>query len=826
MALYAKTAGGNWSAAGTWSAISSAGVDSVGPPTAADDVIFDALSGNVTIDSGATRLCRSIDCNGYTGTLTHAAATILQIGDATAGAGNIALRFVAGMTYTLSSATTSSITFATSSGTTQTITFAGKTTGNTVFDGTGASWQYTGTQLQAAGCTLTVTRGTLDINGQTCTFGQLAMTASNSQVLTMGASTVTLLAAGGTLVSFGGTNTFNANSSILTSAASGTFAGGGKTFNEVRFTGNVNTTLTGANTFGTLLKSNTANYQDFIISADQTVSTLFSVVGTNATDARILIMSSANGTSRTITCNGTVTLTNVDFMDITAAGSAGTWTGTSLGNGGANSNITFTGAVTRYWVGNGGSWPATTHWSATSGGASGASMPLVHDTAIFDANSFSSGSQSVNVQNGGGSPGTARICSMNWTGVTNSPIFDSSLSSRFFGDIIFASGVTHTSTFGRELFGRGSHSVVMAGGQWAGGTTTVNAGGGTYTFSDAFSSLGAITYISGTLTATANVTITSIGMNGSVTRTINLGTLNTWTLTGTGVWSGSSFGNVTINSQSATIKMTDSSATNKTFGFAGGGPFTYYKVWVATGSTGRVDFIQTSTYTTFKADPGRFIRFNASTTATIGVGGWDVVGTSGNNITMDSSSTTNHTISVASGNVVSDYLTLSDSTATGGATFYAGANSTDAGGGNTGWSFTSPGVNYTQNNNDGVTTTNATAKDVGKASADTVTTTHAVSKAIGRNQGDTVTITHTASKAIGKNVNEAVTATDALSRAISHAIADNVTALHIVAKAVQKVLNDTVTVSDSSTPVELVLPAVGVTLNDATKTVILENEVT
>jgi hypothetical protein len=41
----------------------------------------------------------------------------------------------------------------------------------------------------------------------------------------------------------------------------------------------------------------------------------------------------------------------------------------------------------RYWVGGSGSWNSTTKWSATSGGASGASVPTASDNAIFDANS-------------------------------------------------------------------------------------------------------------------------------------------------------------------------------------------------------------------------------------------------------------------------------------------------------------------------------------------------------------------------------------------------------------------------------------------------------
>jgi len=43
--------------------------------------------------------------------------------------------------------------------------------------------------------------------------------------------------------------------------------------------------------------------------------------------------------------------------------------------------------ATRYWVGGSGSWNATTNWSATSGGAGGASIPISTDDVVFDANS-------------------------------------------------------------------------------------------------------------------------------------------------------------------------------------------------------------------------------------------------------------------------------------------------------------------------------------------------------------------------------------------------------------------------------------------------------
>jgi len=51
--------------------------------------------------------------------------------------------------------------------------------------------------------------------------------------------------------------------------------------------------------------------------------------------------------------------------------------------------------TTRYWVGNTGNWSDTSHWSLTSGGSGGESVP--DGVAIFDANSFDSDSYEVSI---------------------------------------------------------------------------------------------------------------------------------------------------------------------------------------------------------------------------------------------------------------------------------------------------------------------------------------------------------------------------------------------------------------------------------------------
>jgi hypothetical protein len=210
--------------------------------------------------------------------------------------------------------------------------------------------------------------------------------------------------------------TINAGTSVIIPQA---FTGGGQTYYEVDLTliSNDTVTISGANTFDTLKIATDGSVAIVEFETDNTINTLLELTGDSAR-FRLLVKSDTPSVPVTITCNGTITLTNVDFMDITGAGS-GTWSGSSVGNGGGNTGITFTTPVSRYWVGNGGNYYDTAHWAASSNGAGGQTAPLCQDDVYFDAYSFSSGSQTV-------------VCgedtflgkNINWTGVTNTPTWE------------------------------------------------------------------------------------------------------------------------------------------------------------------------------------------------------------------------------------------------------------------------------------------------------------------------------------------------------------------------------------------------------------------
>ena len=79
-------------------------------------------------------------------------------------------------------------------------------------------------------------------------------------------------------------------------------------------------------------------------------------------------------------------------------------------------------ATNYYWVGNGGNWKDSTHWSLTSGGAISGVIPTIDDNVFFDANSFTLPGKIVIIPDDGTEIG-GDFNTMDWRGVTNLPTF-------------------------------------------------------------------------------------------------------------------------------------------------------------------------------------------------------------------------------------------------------------------------------------------------------------------------------------------------------------------------------------------------------------------
>ncbi len=101
----------------------------------------------------------------------------------------------------------------------------------------------------------------------------------------------------------------------------------------------------------------------------------------------------------------------------------------------------------RFWIGGQGNTDDTAHWSTTSGGVGGASLPTSADNVYFDANSFTDAGQTVTVN------ATFYCLDMDWTGATNTPTLAGSGMLVMYGDVIFIGTITDSHTSSKFLNG-------------------------------------------------------------------------------------------------------------------------------------------------------------------------------------------------------------------------------------------------------------------------------------------------------------------------------------------------------------------------------------
>lgn len=661
--LYAKAAGGNWSAAGTWSNVSSAGGDSSGPPTAADNVVFNSGSGNVTINS--TAVCRSLDCNGYTGTLTHNSSVTLSIGDGTAGTSNIALRLATGMTYTKVSLQTSAVSFISTSGTQQTVTSNGKTFSNVTFGGSGSSYQLADAITTSSVASFTHTAGTLDLNGKTVTVGTFTCSGT-TRTLTCGAATISVLNNSFTLNAT--SLTLNTGTSTISSSTTNfTFSGGGGAYYDLTLTGGGSITMSGANSFHDLTITGTAAKTDsFKISASITVSGTLALNG-NSTVNRLLLSTNIAGDNYTVT-SATNSFSNLDIMDITGAGAA-SWSLASItgnsGDCGGNSGITFTTSATQTANGTTSfNWSTAARWTSR--------VPLPQDDVIVN-NSFST-NQTVTLD----MPRLGRDVS--FSGAANTPTVSNPDGIAVYGSLNLSSIGTLTMFSGTELRGRGTHTITSNGKPLR--SPGIYAVGGSYTLADDLGANGSVAVSNGTFNAASyNLSMLTFISTSGKTRTVSLGS-GTWTLTSTGsVWNVSATG-LTITAGTAEIIINNTTASAKTFAGAG---FTYPDLTI-TGDA--VSITGSNTFATLAVNnAGLTTGLSLQTSNTQTVTGFTTNGSAGNLAILKSSSAgTIANIAKAGAPVRVDYMSIKDSKAIGGASWFAGANSTNVSN-NFGWIF-------------------------------------------------------------------------------------------------------------------------------------------
>jgi len=401
----------------------------------------------------------------------------------------------------------------------------------------------------------------------------------------------------------------------------------------------------------------------------------------NAQTTPILFQSSALGTRRTLTINGTHgTHANLHFQDMDIAGTAGALTGTLIGDClGNGAGITFTPSATQTATATTSfSWSDSTKWTSR--------VPLPQDDVVVSG-AFSA-SQTITVD----MPRIGRDIDL--SAATGAPKFQwaflASLSS--YGSVKMAANVIPSgSTTQWTLFGRSSHTITSNGTSWgASGTTSrINIGGfgGTYSLADdmlfeANGSPSLLAVLRGTF-STNNHNIATGQFNVSTGAVANLGT-STITINQQGGGGGFSFpSGAGISAASASLVFSLTGAGTVTF--AGGGQ-TFGSLTYAGASGRQLTITGANTFGSLilTTTTARTVQFPANTTQTV-TNVLMLTGATGQLLSLVSSAPgTRWTLNIPA-IAEANYVSLTDSVASPGA---GAMNSTD-GGNNVGWSFVS-----------------------------------------------------------------------------------------------------------------------------------------
>jgi hypothetical protein len=219
-------------------------------------------------------------------------------------------------------------------------------------------------------------------------------------------------------------------------------------------------------------------------------------------------------------------------------------------------------------------------------------------------------------------------------------------------------------------------------------TVTGNCSCGLYTLTNGDLNLNGYTVFATSLTTTTGTK--SLTFNGGTLAITNatVTAFNNAVPAGFTTTAGTGTGKISMTAATAKTFVGGGSTYNCTVSNDGAGLLTITgnnAISTVTSTSGSIAITGNNTITTItNAVQPMTYTFTAGTTQTIT--NWLVGGTVGNLVTIASATAASHTLSKIGGIVSANYLSISRSTATGGAVWYAGANSTN-GGNNSGWIF-------------------------------------------------------------------------------------------------------------------------------------------
>jgi gliding motility-associated-like protein len=450
---------------------------------------------------------------------------------------------------------------------------------------------------------------------------------------------------------------------------------------------------------------------------------------------------------------------NYVTMDGCAGMTPSTYLATNSTDNGANTNWTITpvGPVDLYWVNGTGNWWDPYHWSYSSGGTGGACIPTFRDNVFFDQNSFLTAQDTVTVDS------TFAEChNKQWINIYGNPTFfldqykplniygslrlDTAMNGIFRGYIRFVSN--HTGNFiycGSQVF---NDSVVFHG------------TGGAWTLYDSLTAINWVNLIRGHLNTNGQTLSANIFLSITTNQrqlTLGASTLrirSLWRVVGT---------NLTLSSGTSNIRMALGGAR---FMSENGPGLNYHNLWMdATLGTCTLQCNNIPvTYNKVTINnngiiygehifdsllmmPGNLYQLEKGKTQQIN-SYWLLRGNNCFPLTLQSTQFGQQaTVTKSSGQVICDFINVRDINATGGATYFAGDNSTNVSN-NTGWNFSNspgyifglgPDIEFTI----GSTITLSTANFNGGPGTTYLWSTGATTPSIIVNQPDTYSVTVT-----------------------------------------------------------------------------------
>jgi len=545
---------------------------------------------------------------------------------------------------------------------------------------------------------ITLNGVTFNTNNQSVTAAGLISSNTNTRTLTLGSSNLTFTAsAAGTVFAF----TISTNLTITANTATINLTGTGIDFDEgainwngasLNLPGQGACIMRGSGTFANITRTGTANIDDsFSLANNHTVTGTFTING-NSNKNRLRVQSNQSGTlasTRVITA-ANVVASYVNLIDIQGAG-AGSWDFSAItglaGDGGGNVNITFVAPVTLYWFQDSGSWSDSSKWFLGTGGTGGAGrVPLLHDTAVFDANSFTATGRTITADMTGYS-------GINWMTTATAGqnfTFPAATTVRFYKSLVLGTNTTvGTSTTTFVFTGRAANTITSNGSTFA-GNISIQAVGNSITLLDWLRQAVTQTFtvFSGTFNGgSANLTTGIFNSNGTATRAVNLGSGQYFIGSGGGgtVWDFGTTTSLTFDAGTSEVIITDTSAATKSLNFANA-TIAFNVLTIPASGAGVIRFTNTSgtrDINMLRVYGTNTLSFSAGQTYEIR--SFDIPGTFGTVTFVSGTPTSQYTLSNVGGLVRLFNVNITDAIGAGGA-YWQAINSTN-GGNNTNINF-------------------------------------------------------------------------------------------------------------------------------------------